>query len=289
MARAGIIIKLSKRNEYLGSKEYNLALVKGGEDVNIVVCIKQTFDTEAKIVLDSNGQIDDSSVNLIVNPYDELAIEEGIRLKEKFGGEVTVVSLGGIRAQEALRTALAMGADKAVLISDPLLKEADEWVVAEVLAKAISNLTYDIIIAGRIAIDDGSSQVAVRLAENLGITSVSSVIKVDINGEQAVLVREIDGGTETIEVNLPIVLTAQRGLNEPRYPSVAGIMKAKKKELKTFILKDLGLDADGLAPKMQIFEYSMPAPRQGGRKIPGDPAEVAKELTRLLHEEAKVI
>lgn len=257
--------------------------------MNIVVCIKQTFDTEAKIVLNGSGKIDPNGVNLIINPYDEFAIEEGIRLKEKFGGEVTVVSMGGSRAQEALRTALAMGADKAVLISDPALEEVDEWLAAEALAKAVANLSYDIILAGRIAIDDGSSQVAVRLAEKLNIPSVSTAVKMEVNGSLATVVREIDGGTETLEMNLPVVITAQKGMNgnEPRYPSVAGIMKAKKKELKTFTLADLGLGS--LAPKMKIAGYSLPTPRQGGRKIPGDAAQAAQELARLLREEAKVL
>lgn len=257
--------------------------------MNIIVCIKQTFDTEAKIVLNNQGQIDPNGVNLIINPYDEFAIEEGIRLKEKFGGEVTVLSMGGDRAQEALRTALAMGADKAVLVNDPSLKNVDEWVAAEVLAKAVATAPYDIILTGRIAIDDGSSQVAVRLAEALNIPSVSTVVKFSIEGNKALVVREIDGGTETLEAELPIVITAQKGVNgnEPRYPSVAGIMKAKKKPLKTLTLADLGFSS--LAPKMEAAKYEFPAARQAGKKIPGEPAEAARELAKLLHEEAKVL
>lgn len=257
--------------------------------MNIVVCIKQTFDTEAKIVLDNRGQINPDGVNLIINPYDEFAIEEGIRLKEKLGGDVTVVSMGGSRTQEALRTALAMGADKALLVSDPALEGADEWMAAEVLAKAVLTIPHDIVIAGRIAIDDGSSQVAVRLAEKLGLPSVSSALKLEVNGNQAIVTREIDGGTELLEVSLPAVITAQKGLNEPRYPSVAGIMKAKKKELKTLGITDLGLNAGDLAPKMRVQNYTLPAPRQGGRKLPGDAAQAVQDLARLLREEAKVL
>ena len=209
--------------------------------MNIIVYIKQTFDTEAKIVLDGSGKIDANGVSLIINPYDEYAIEEGIRLKETLGGEVTVVTIGGERAQEAIRTALAMGVDKAVLVSDPTLENSDEWTNAEVLAKAVSLIPYDIILAGRIAIDDGASQIAVRLAEILNVPSISSVLKLNITGTQATVTREIDGGTEIIEVSLPVVITAQKGLNDPRYPSLAGIMKAKKKPLKTLSLADLGL------------------------------------------------
>ena len=257
--------------------------------MNIVVFIKQTFDTEAKIVLDGNGKIDANGVNLIINPYDEFAIEEGIRLKEKFGGEVTVVSMGGARAQEAVRTALAMGIDKGVLVSDPALEDADEYAKAQILTKAIAQIPYDIILVGRIAIDDGASQIAVRLAEALSIPSISSVLKLEVAGTQATATREIDGGTELIEVSLPAVITAQKGLNEPRYPSVAGIMKAKKKPLKTLTLADLGLSAGDLSPKMNVNEFSLPTPRQGGRKIAGDAAQAANELAKLLREEAKVL
>lgn len=257
--------------------------------MNIIVYIKQTFDTEAKIVLDGSGKIDANGVNLIINPYDEFAIEEGIRLKEKFGGEVTVVSMGGARAQEAIRTALAMGADKAVLVNDPALENSDEWTNAEVLAKAVSQIPYDIIISGRIAIDDGASQLGVRLAETLNVPSVSSALKLDIAGTQATVTREIDGGTEVIEVSLPVVITAQKGLNDPRYPSVAGIMKAKKKPLKTLTLADLGLSAGDIALKMNIDKYSLPTARQAGKLIPGEPAQAAQELARLLREEAKIL
>lgn len=257
--------------------------------MNIVVSIKQTFDTEAKIALNNQGRIDSKGVNLIINPYDEYAIEEGLRLKEKFGGEVTVVTLGGDRAQEALRTALAMGADKAVLVSDPTLEDVDEWSAAKILAGAIKNLPFDLLLAGRIAIDDGSAQVAVRLAEELGVPSVSSVLKLDVNSNQAVVLREIDGGTETLEVSLPAVITAQKGLNEPRYPSVAGIMKAKKKPLSVLRLSDLGVNLADIAPRMKTGKITLPAARQGGRKLPGDAAQAAHDIARLLREEAKVL
>ena len=260
--------------------------------MNIVVCMKQTFDTEAKIVLDSCGRVNATGVNLIINPYDEYAIEEGIRLKEKFGGEVTVVSLGGPRVSEALRTALAMGADKAVAIQDSALDGSDEYVVAQVLAKAVATLPYDMILAGRIAIDDGSSQVAVRLAEILGLPSVTSILTLKIENMKATVTRDIDGGMETVEVSLPMVLSAQKGLNEPRYPSVAGIMKAKKKELKTLTLADLGIAAEAAGfsgAKMKLDRVSLPAPRQAGRIITGEPAHAAEKLVTALIEEAKAI
>ena len=257
--------------------------------MNIVVCMKQTFDTEAKIVLDGSGKIDDNGVKLVINPYDEFAIEEALKLKEKFGGEVTLVSVGGERTQEALRTGFAMGADKGVLVMDPALENPDEWAAAEVLAKAVSQIPYDIILSGRIAVDDGSSQVAVRTADALGIPSVSSILELTVEGDKAVVKREIDGGTETIEVSLPAFLTAQKGLNIPRLPSMAGIMKAKSKELKKLTLADIGADAAGLPRKMSALKFSLPSPRKGGKVISGEAADSAKELARLLREEAKVI
>ncbi|WP_371378404.1 hypothetical protein [Sporomusa aerivorans] len=257
--------------------------------MDILVCIKQTFDSEAKIALTVNGQIDAGGIHLVINPYDEYAIEEAVRLKEKFGGEVTVLTIGGSRAQDALRTALAMGGDKGLLIDAPELMAADEWVVAEILAKAASTLSYDLILAGRVAIDDGSAQVAVRLAEKLAIPAAASVVKLSISEKTATVIREIDGGTEELEIRLPAVLTAQKGLNEPRYPSAMSIMKAKKKEIRTLSLADLGLDVKDLLPKMNIERYMLAEPRQTGRKLAGDIPQAVGELIHILQTDVKVL
>lgn len=257
--------------------------------MNIVVYLKQTFDTEAKIVLDSNGKIDSNGVNLVINPYDEYAIEEALQLKERLGGEVTLVSVGNERVQEALRTALAMGCDQAILVNDPTIENPDEWVKAEIIAKAIAQIPYDIILGGRIAVDDGSSQVAVRIADALNIPSVTSILKLEVEENKATVTREIDGGTEIIEISLPAVLTAQKGLNVPRYPSMMGIMKAKKKEIKVLTLADLGTSIADLPGKMSTLKFSLPSSRKGGIKIAGEAADAAKELARILREEAKVI
>lgn len=257
--------------------------------MNIVVYLKQTFDSEAKIALTADGKISDAGVNLVINPYDEFAVEEGIRLKEKHGGEVTVVTIGTDAAQTALRTALAMGAEKAVLISDPALQGADDLVGAKVLAKALADIPYDILLAGRISIDDGAGQLAIRLAEELNLPSVNSVTELTVDGNTATAVHEIDGGTETVEVPLPAMITAQKGLNEPRYPAMAGIMKAKKKPLQTMTLADLGLDAAALASTLTVEGYELPKAKEAGKIIAGEPAEAAAELANLLHGEAKVI
>lgn len=257
--------------------------------MNIVVCLKQTFDTEAKIVLDNSGKIDSTGVNLVMNPYDEFAVEEALKLKEKFGGQVTLVSMGGERVTESLRTALAMGCDEAVLVSDPAVMNPDEWTTAEILAKVISQIPYDIMLAGRIAVDDGSGQVAIRVADALDIPSVSCILKLEIEDGKATATREIDGGTELIEVSLPAAFTAQKGLNIPRYPSMMGIMKAKKKEIKIQTLTDLGMSAADLNGKMSIMKYSLPSTRKGGKKVVGEAADAVRELAKLLREEAKVI
>ncbi|MGE5578105.1 MAG: electron transfer flavoprotein subunit beta/FixA family protein [Syntrophothermus sp.] len=262
--------------------------------MNIVVCVKQTFDTEAKIVLDANGQISSQGVNLIINPYDEFAVEEALRIKEKQGsGEVIVVGMGnGPKAQDALRQALAMGADRAILLTDPVFDGSDEYAAANALAKAISGLQYDLILAGWRAIDDGSAQVASRLAEILGIPQVTVVTKLEVDGGKATAYREIDGGSEVVEVPLPAVITAQKGLNEPRYPSLQGIMKAKKKELKQVSAQELGIDT-GLVgkagAKVQSRKFYLPPAKAGAKIIPGEAPEAAAKLAQLLRSEAKVV
>ena len=256
--------------------------------MNIVVCMKQTFDTEAKIAIDANGKINRQGVSLIMNPYDEYAVEEALRIKEKLGGEVAVVTVGGQETQDALRQALAMGADKAMLV-DPGMAEVDEFTTATILAKAISGLQYDIILGGFRAIDDGSAQVAGRVAEILGLPVVNVVTKLEIDGGKAVATSEIEGGSQLLEVALPAVFTAQKGLNEPRYPSMKGIMQAKKKPMEKKTLADVGLDAAAAAPRVKALSYFLPSARAAGKIVPGEPADAARELVKALREEAKVI
>lgn len=255
--------------------------------MNIVVCLKQTFDTEAKIKLTSDGQIDSTGVNLIINPYDEFAVEEALKIKEKLGGEVVVISVGGDQVQEAIRQALAMGADRAVLVKDPALDPADHSLTAAALAKVLEGISYDLILTGWVAIDDNAAQVPGRLAEKLNLPQVNMAVKIEVADGKAVVHREAEGATEIIEVPLPAVLTAQKGLNEPRYPSLKGIMGAKKKELKIVSAADLGLEAG--SPQVKVLEYSLPPTRQAGRIIEGEPEEAAGELARALREEAKAI
>lgn len=257
--------------------------------MQIIVCLKQTFDSEAKITLNTEGRIEENGVNFIINPNDEYAIEESIRLKEEHGGEVTVLTLGGSRAQAALRIALAMGADKAFLICDPAFADADEWLTAKILAQVIRPLPYEVIFTGKTALDDGASQVGVRLAEDLLIPSVTNIIKLAIQDSRATATRETDEGKEQVEVHLPALFTAQKGLNEPRYPKIAEILKAKKKEVKTLSLADLQQDNLSLVPKMTVDRYVLPASSRKGIILSGEAIQVVSKLTEILHNEVRVL
>ncbi|TJY42837.1 electron transfer flavoprotein subunit beta/FixA family protein [Cohnella pontilimi] len=255
--------------------------------MNIYVILKQTFDTEEKIVL-KNGEVSDDGVKFVINPYDEYAVEEAIRQKEQHGGNIVAVSVGPERAAEALRTALAMGADEAVLISDDRIGH-DEFSVSQVLAAFMSKQSYDLVLGGNFSIDNGSGQVAVRLAQLLGVPHTSSITKLDVNGGQAVVQRDAEGDTETLEVSLPALFTAQQGLNDPRYPSLPGIMKAKKKPFQQLGLDEIGVAAADIAPRTRRDSLSLPPERKAGKILKGDLSSQTAELVNLLRTEAKVI
>ena len=201
----------------------------GGIFVNIYVLLKRTFDTEEKISL-SNGKINEDGAEFIINPYDEYAVEEAIQIRDAQGGEVTVVSVGTQESEKQLRTALAMGADKAVLINvEDDIEDGDQYTTAKIIGQYLKNQDVDLIIAGNVAIDGGSGQVAPRVAEILGIPYVTTITELKINGTHVIVTRDVEGDSEIIETSLPLLVTAQQGLNEPRYPSLPGIMKAKEK------------------------------------------------------------
>lgn len=254
--------------------------------MNILVCLKQTFDTEEKIVLE-NGKISEDGVEFIINPYDEYAVEEAIKLRDEHGGEVTVITVGPERAESALRTALAMGADKAVIVDSEDI-EADEYSVAKILAAVIKDREYDIILGGNMAVDNGSGQVGPRLAEELNIAQVTTITKLDVDGGKATIERDVEGDVEVIEVSLPVLVTAQQGLNEPRYPSLPGIMKAKKKPMERLTIDDLNIDGD-ITAKTTVVETFLPPKKEAGRILSGDIQDQVKELVQLLRNEAKVI
>ncbi|HHY72780.1 MAG TPA: electron transfer flavoprotein subunit beta/FixA family protein [Bacillus bacterium] len=257
--------------------------------MNIYVIMKRTFDTEEKIVI-ANGKISEDGAEFIINPYDEYALEEAIQLKEKHGGEVTVVTVGTEDSEKELRTALAMGADKAVLINiEDDIENGDQYTTTAVLAEYFKDKEFDIILGGNVAIDGGSGQVGPRLAETLNINYVTTITKIDVDGTKATIVRDVEGDSETIETTLPILVTAQQGLNEPRYPSLPGIMKAKKKPLEELELDDLDIDEDDVEAKTKTLEIYLPPKKEGGKILAGETSEQVIELVKLLQTEAKVI
>lgn len=256
--------------------------------MNIIACVKQVPDTETLIKVKADGSgIEEGGIKWVMNPYDEFGVEEALRLKEKLGGEVTIVTLGPARAMESIRTALAMGADKGIHIDDPSLNNADAYTTAAALAAAIKTVPYDLIFCGQRAIDDDSGQVGSILAELLDLPQATLVTKVEVAGNSVKVMRAIEGAQLVIESPLPCVLTAQKGLNEPRYASLPGIMKAKKKPVDIKDAAALGVTA---SDKAKVAKFIPPPARPPGKIIAGDdPAAKAAQLAKLLREEAKVI
>ncbi|WP_277755888.1 electron transfer flavoprotein subunit beta/FixA family protein [Paenibacillus luteus] len=350
--------------------------------LKIVVLLKQTFDTEEKITVTPAG-IDERDTKFVINPYDEYALEEALRQRELHGGEVISVSCGPERTQDALRTALAIGADEAIRLDSANVPD-DGSSVAAALAAVIQPLAPDLLLAGLFAVDSGSGSVALQVAERLQLPHASSAVKVTIlraeelegldgegaagggtsrtsgaaalgdgtsksssvadgdasitsavpassgdgtskspsaaDGEAgitsaspnaqnnggtnnaaatlsaeryALVERDVEGDTETVSIPLPALITAQQGLNEPRYPSLPGIMKAKRKPLRTVTLEELissgALSPESVSPRTSRSELLSPPPRAAGKRLPGAPAEQATALVSLLREEAKLL
>ena len=250
--------------------------------MKIAVCIKRVPDTETRIKIAADGKsIDEAGVKYVLNPYDEFAVEEGLRRKEQAGaGEVVVVCLGPPAAQETIRTALAMGADRGVLLQIDR-PSVDGLMVAKALAAELKSASWDLILFGKMAIDDYNHQVGPMVAELLDLACVTAVARLDLKDGQGTAEREIEGGVELVTFSLPAVITADKGLNEPRYPALKGIMAAKKKPLD---VKPVTLDGGGL----EVLGLSLPPERQAGR-IVGEGVGAVRELVRLLREEAKVL
>jgi electron transfer flavoprotein beta subunit len=249
--------------------------------VKILVPVKRVPDpaTTIRVLPDGSGIATDN-VKWVINPFDEIAIEEALRIKEKQGGgEVVLISVGLPTWQEQLRTGLAMGADRAILVKAeaPL----DTLGIARIIAKVAADEKPELVIIGKQAIDDDSNQVGQIIAETLGWPQATFASKVEIAGEKCTVVREADGGLETIAFPLPAVITADLRLNEPRYASLPGIMKARKKPLNEIAADSLGLN---LTPKLKVKTLKAPEKRQAGRKVGS-----VEELVQLLHTEAKVI
>jgi electron transfer flavoprotein beta subunit len=249
--------------------------------VKILVPVKRVPDpaTTIRVMPDGSGIATDN-VKWVINPFDEIAIEEALRIKEKQGsGEVILISVGQQNWQEQLRTGLAMGADRAILVRAD--KPLDTLAIARIMAKVVSDEKPELVIIGKQAIDDDSNQVGQMLAEMLGWPQATFASKVEIAGEKCTVVREADGGLETVAFPMPAVITTDLRLNEPRYASLPGIMKARKKPFNEIPVDSLGVD---LAPKLKIKTLKAPEKRQAGRKVGS-----VEELVQVLHTEAKVI
>jgi electron transfer flavoprotein beta subunit len=250
--------------------------------VKIAVCIKRVPDTETRIRIGGDGvSIDEAGVKFIVNPYDEFAIEEALQRREKAGGgEVVVIALGPDAAQETIRSALAMGADRGVLLKADKIP-ADALAVAKALAAELKDGGYDLVLFGKMAVDDYNHGVGPMVAELLGLPCVTAIAKLELEGGKGVAEREIEGGVEVVEFALPAVLTAEKGLNTPRYPALKGIMAAKKKPIE---VKPAALGEARVA----VTSLGLPPDRKAGR-IVGEGADAVPELVRLLRTEAKVL
>ncbi len=259
--------------------------------MKIAVLVKQVPDTAAQIQIkpDWSGIVEEG-IKYILSPYDEYAVEEAVRLKEKFeGSEVTAVTVGPERAKEVLRTCLAVGVDRAVLIHDQE-NSFDPYSTAELLAKKLESLNLDLVLCGKQAADDDMAYMGGAAAQKLNFPFISLVVQIEILKEtgKAKIKRQIDEGEEILEVTLPCVLSAQKGLNEPRYPSLPGMMKAKKKEIEEIKPADLIPDFASLAKTRQERLQPVP-PRSAGRILKGSPEEMVKELVKLLRDEEKVV
>ncbi|MCE5242265.1 MAG: electron transfer flavoprotein subunit beta/FixA family protein [Syntrophobacteraceae bacterium] len=265
--------------------------------MNIAVLLKQTPDTESVIRIASDGKsIVEGDLKWIMNPYDEFAVEAALRIKEKHGGSVTVISHGPQRVTDALRTALAMGADSAVLIGDEAVESAGPLPLARALAAAVRQVNPDIVLCGSRSVDYDNAQRGPMVAEFLGWPHLGLAVSLEIDDSKVTVVRPVESGKLTLEADLPALVTlgGSHSVWKPRYASLPGIMKAKKKPLAVKSLADLGLEASAFtaeAAKVRVVRLEMPPERAPGRMIDGglDTQGKARELVRVLHEEARLI
>ena len=267
--------------------------------MNIVVLMKQVPDTESELEINEAGTgIDNEDVKTVINPYDEYAIEEALLIKEKDGeGTVTLISVGPDSVPEAIRVAYAMGVDEAIYVNDEIDDEVygavDAYTTAKIITAALKDVEYDLIIAGQRAVDGDNYQVPAIIAESLSIPMITGVVHQEIAGDIITCKQLIEGGTATVRTTLPALLTAQKGLNEPRYPAFRAIMKAKKKDFEEKELDDIGIDEDTVGADnalVKVRNLVLAPERSGGMIIEGgSPAEKAAELVRLLKEERQVI
>jgi electron transfer flavoprotein beta subunit len=260
--------------------------------VNTFVFVKRVPDTESKIRINHEANsIDEEGLNFVISPYDEYAVEEALRLREAQGGKVTVFSVGPEETQVVLKKALAMGADEAVLIKDDVKETYDSLRISKIIAQAVKQKypEYDLILFGKQSVGADNAQVPAMVAEMLGLPQVNVVTKLEIEGNSGTAHREVEGALEKVSFSLPAVLSAQKGLNEPRYETLKGIMMAKRKEIPVASIQELGLGDEELIPQLELIRMESPPPREAGKVIEDEPAEAARKLAEYLHQEAKVI
>lgn len=256
--------------------------------MEIVVCVKQVVDTEAeKKLVPPDWRLDRQSVENVLNPYDEYAVEEAVRLKEAHGGEVTVLCVGPEAAQEAVRKALAMGADKAVMVTDAALAGSDTQGIAHALAAALSGLTCDLALFGIMSTDAQTGQVPSAVGDALDLPVLTALNKIEVDGSTIKVHRQTDQGYVAYECPLPAVCSVVKGINEPRYPSLKGIMGAKKKPMEVKDAAGAGIDASkvgGGAAGTRVLSISSPPPRKAGQKIEDDGTAAQKIVEFLAGE-----
>ena len=259
--------------------------------MKILVCLKQVPSRDAILrVNNASTWIEEADIGYEVNEPDVYALEEGLRLKEKLGGEVVVCTLGPARAGQAIKEALAKGADRALHLEDAAFSNLDAHATAKALAAAIRKENPDLVLTGLQSDDFGFAQTGVILAENLGLPHSTIVMEIQTEGDHLKVKRELEGGWfQWIEMPLPAVLTIQSGINKPRYATLKGIMSAKNKPLQKLTAQDLGLDAEALKPRQIISRIYIPAKTAQTEFIEGNPKEIAERLVDKLKNEARVI
>jgi len=253
--------------------------------MDVIVCVKHVPETaEADIKIDPAGKsIEKTGLVFDINEWDDYALEEAVQIKEKLGGTVTAITIGPEDTDSTLRKCLARGADNAIRLTDPKFEGADSYAIAKILHKAIKDLSFNIILTGALAGDDGYTATGPILAELLGISYVTMVKKIEFNGDIAKVNRELEGGLEEIvEVRLPAVLTIQTGINEPRYVSIMGIRKAMQREIKVLGSADVGLKEDEIGSWIKIEKMYVPPVEKQAEFLEGNPDEVAKKIAELL-------
>lgn len=258
--------------------------------MDIVVCIKRVPDTsESEVKIDSsNKDIVQEGLAFKINEADNYALEEALLIKEKMGGTVTLVTMGSVEAEETIKMGLAKGADNALRLDDPAFAGSDGEVTARILASALKDMEYNLILTGCIATDNWYSQVGPALAEILGIPHATMVIKEEIEEKKVKAYRELEGGIlEVLNIELPAVLSIQTGINEPRYASIMGIAKASKKEIALKGINDLGLKEDEVGvkgSKTSIEKLELPVQDKMAELISGSPEVAAEKLSEILKE-----